>query len=417
MLTDDQRLTYDYLMDFIMRYPSTGVARIGGLAGTGKTYLIGHFRKELEKVLHLKIAFCTFTGKASTVLEQKLREHNALHDYDYVGTIHGLIYIPVTEYDAEKKRHVLKRWELKSPKYFEYDVIIIDEGSMVSQKIWNDLMKFYRPIIVFGDHGQLEPIGDSFCLMQNPDIQMKQICRQAQNSPIIKLAHFVRQSGYIPLNKKFDTEGRIIKSSWGNKACRDFFRSKCLTGNPESIILCGFNTSRVALNKMVRNFNNYNQPIPYPNERVICLRNNRKNDVMNGQIGTVIWWQPSGEKNFGRFTIELDNSPYPVECLCWEECFGRPHSRDLDDLRNTHEFKMAEDYAFDNGLFGVDFFDFGYAITVHKSQGSEWDNVILFEQHYSKLWNANRFLYTAVTRAKNQLFIISDFYGDGGDIE
>jgi exodeoxyribonuclease-5 len=184
----------------------------------------------------------------------------------------------------------------------------------------------------------------------------------------------------------------------------------CLKGNPETIMLCGFNNSRKRLNDMVREYNKYAQVIPYPNERIICLKNNRDSGIMNGQIATVIWWMPTGIKDFHRLTIEIDNYPYPIECLCWQPSFGGKNRDEIESLRDSHQFKLVQEYSVEHELAGIDFFDYGYATTVHKAQGSEWESVILFEQHYHKLWNSNRFLYTAVTRARRQLFIISDFY-------
>jgi ATP-dependent exoDNAse (exonuclease V) alpha subunit len=96
------------------------------------------------------------------------------------------------------------------------------------------------------------------------------------------------------------------------------------------------------------------------------------------------------------------------ECLTANSQFGKVN---YDIYEKTPEktklWKEAAIIGYD-----VDFFDYGYAISVHKSQGSEWDKVVLFEQR-SQYWDNKmyaRWLYTALTRAKKKLFIISDFY-------
>ena len=74
--------------------------------------------------------------------------------------------------------------------------------------------------------------------------------------------------------------------------------------------------------------------------------------------------------------------------------------------------KFLNEFAKERGFVGIDYFDYGYTLSVHKSQGSEWNRVIVFEQR-TKHWDDNyyaRWLYTAITRAKNKLFIITDFY-------
>ena len=122
--------------------------RIGGFAGTGKTFLLSEIRKELHRLYpRLGVAFVAFTGKASSVLENKLINNGARFDDDYVGTIHGMIYRPETEWDPKTKTQVIKRWVRREKDEIWHQIIFIDEASMVSRKIWRDLMTYEKPLV------------------------------------------------------------------------------------------------------------------------------------------------------------------------------------------------------------------------------------------------------------------------------
>jgi len=379
---------------------------VGGYAGTGKTTLICELRKEIYKNFpNLSVAFVTFTGKASSVLQEKMERFGVVYPGDYVGTIHRLIYQPEVKWDNTLKTHVIVGWKLKPEDEMLEDLIIIDEASMVSLDIWKDLIKFQKSIIAVGDHGQLPPIGNSFNLLKHSEFYLTEIHRQALNSPIIALSKFVREEGYVPFNKFFSKE--VFKLSWDHPVCKSIWENK-ITFDEKLIILCGFNTTRAYLNDLVRERLGYKELVPYPNERIVCLVNNYSTKIMNGQIGTVLWVMPE-DKNLCRITIDIETSQ-PIECMVSKKCFGEVTYTMYD--RSKKSMRQRE-YANTKGLVNVDFFDYGYAMSVHKSQGSEWDKVILFEQR-SQHWDDKyyaRWLYTAITRSKEKLFIISDFYG------
>ncbi|RLD63308.1 MAG: hypothetical protein DRI84_09815, partial [Bacteroidetes bacterium] len=135
----------------------------------------------------------------------------------------------------------------------------------------------------------------------------------------------------------------------------------------------------------------------------------RDRGIMNGQIGTVLWLMPE-EYELYRITLAVDEFHEPLECTTSKQCFGEVVYTNYDKSKNK---KKQYDYAVDKGIAPIDYFDFGYAMSVHKSQGSEWDRVILFEQR-TKHWDDEyytRWLYTAITRARSKLFIISDYWG------
>ena len=383
------------------------VLTVGGYAGTGKTTLLCELREEMHRHFpKISVAFVTFTGKASSVLQSKLDNAGIFYENDYIGTIHGLIYKPETRYDPKLKTHVITGWKLKDVDEVYHQLIIIDEASMVSKQLWDDLGKFEKPIIGVGDHGQLPPVGDQFNLLTTTDFQLTEIHRQALNSPIIYLSKLVRDQGYIPYNKFFSKE--VFKLSWKDDRCKHIWEH-LVEFDEDLIVLCGFNTTRQYLNERVREKLQYQKKkLPYPGERVVCLANNHNTKIMNGQIGSIMWIMP---ENYGlyRMTIDMGGSD-PVECMVSDKCFGEVTYTMYD---GTKHLKLQQKYAQKKGAGRVDFFDYGYAMSVHKSQGSEWKKVIVFEQR-SKHWDDEmyaRWLYTAITRSSQKLFIISDFYG------
>jgi exodeoxyribonuclease-5 len=142
---------------------------LGGYAGTGKTTLIAYLRQALRQFdEEARVAFCAYTGKASRVLDMRLKDQKVPRRGDSVSTIHSLIY------NAESdKSGTVTSWKLKDK--LEYDLIIVDEASMVDETIWLDLLSFQIPILAVGDHGQLPPINSRFNLMGNPQIRLERI--------------------------------------------------------------------------------------------------------------------------------------------------------------------------------------------------------------------------------------------------
>ena len=379
---------------------------VGGYAGTGKTTLLAFLRKEIKVAYpNLSVALVTYTGKASSLLKSKMESNYVDLSRDFIGTIHSLIYKAQVRWDKKLNCHVIIGWKLKTPDEVYYDLIIIDEGSMVSKEIWDDLQKLEKPIIVMGDHGQLPPIGDSFNLMEHPHFKLNEIHRQALNSPIILLSKFVRDNGYIPFNTVF-SKG-VFKISWNHNKCKELWDSLIFDEN--IIVLCAFNSTRCELNSTIRNKLDFKEKIPCPSERIICLQNDHVRGIMNGQIATLIWIMPEGQDLY-RMTLNVDGyNDYFEAGAVSDKCFGQVTYTMYD---KSEAGKKQYNYAVKKGIAPINYFDYGYAISVHKSQGSEWNKVVLFEQR-TKHWDDQyyaRWLYTAITRAKEKLFIISDYW-------
>lgn len=358
---------------------------LGGYAGTGKTTLIGVFRHILQKTNpKITVGFISYTGKATRILQNKLHEAQALFPNDSVTTIHSLIYSPITNSADE-----IVGWEIKDE--VEKDLLIIDEASMVSEEIWYDLLAYKKPILAVGDQGQLPPINGKFNLMEKPQVKLTQIHRQAAENPIIEMATLARTTGNVPIKKYGKNVVKMDRTSWETQETVTRLLEEY---NENTIILCGYNNTRVRINSQIRQFLGYQQPYPEIGDRVICLRNNHKRGIFNGMLGEIKHIEPQDKQwFFARIRME---DGFDFEGPILREQFNAPKPLNFSKRRR----KTLEG----------DLFDFGYAMTVHKAQGSQARRVILFEERFSKMTEEDwrRWLYTGVTRAEEELFVIGD---------
>ncbi len=356
---------------------------LGGYAGTGKTTLIAVIRKEIDKIdPGLKVAFVSFTGKAARVLKTKIKEAGVMLRQDSVGTIHSLIYTPILNLKEE-----IVGWKTKDE--IECKLIIIDEASMVDSVIWEHLLSYRVPIIVVGDHGQLPPISGTFNLMQSPHLRLEEIHRQAKKNPIIALSIQARQYGSIVADRYSDT---VIKYDGDDAETAETMQEKLSKYDADTLILCGYNRTRKRLNAYIRVALGFESPLPAVGDRVICLRNNHKAHIFNGMLGTIQKIAPKNDIAYAA-DIELDGEDRMYSGLIAIDQF------DADTTLNFTEQRSK--------FHGIDLFDFGYALTVHKAQGSQAKRVVLFEERFSKMTDDawRRWLYTAVTRAEEELYI------------
>jgi len=361
---------------------------LGGFAGTGKTTLISVFRKNLElKNPKLKVIFCSYTGKAARVLKTKILESKASYSQDTIGTIHSIIYSPNVDDKGE-----IVGWDKKQS--IDGDLIIVDEASMVDSEIWNDLLRYGLPIIAVGDHGQLPPIKGKFNLMENPQLRLEKIHRQAEENPIIHLSIMAREEGVVPAGKYGE---RIMKLYKGSTDSQEIIGELLQNFKKETLVLCGYNTTRVKTNKFIRQALEFEGLEPKVRDRVICLRNNHEKGIFNGMLGTILSISQGfkeQDRDLYDVTIQMDDETEIYKGTIAGQQFNNVESLNYSDNRSRFD--------------GIDLFDFGYAITVHKAQGSQSKRVILFEERFKQMddetWR--KWLYTAVTRAEKELYIV-----------
>jgi exodeoxyribonuclease-5 len=369
------------------RSKSSSYLTLGGYAGTGKTTLIAYLRKALrEHEADASVAFCAYTGKAARVLQERLREQRVMKRGDSVSTIHSLIYT------TEDNPGGPPKWIRKEK--LERDLIIVDEASMVDKVIWEDLLSFDVPILAVGDHGQLPPIGSSFNLMGEPQIRLDRIFRQAEGSPIIDVATMARTSGSIPVGE-FGPGVRKLDRTLPETGV--MVQELLESWRPDLLILCGYNKTRVQLNTAIRGMRDAESAVPQSGDQVVCLRNNRTKHIFNGMIGRIVRvTQVLGEEGTEWYEaeIELEGEDYTYSGYILKQQFGA--------METIKDVPLAPD-----GERG-DLWDFGYALTVHKAQGSQSERVLVFEERFPRSDDEDwrRWLYTAVTRAVTELTVI-----------
>lgn len=387
-LSNDQKSALVEIISWYKKQP-TPYFILGGFAGTGKTTLLGQFRKLLSKAQpKRKVAFCAYTGKAARVLEATLRYHQISTPQDSISTIHSLIYAPITS-----KGGAITGWKKKTKIYA--DLLLVDEASMVDQEIWSDLLSFQIPILAVGDHGQLPPISGQFNLMDKTDFRLESIHRQAADNPIIQLSLIARESGNIPIGSYGQGTMKVSTNDFNaQEIVEDILRSY----NQDWLILTGYNHTRIRLNKQIRMFRDCESDLPIVGDVVICLKNNWDKGIFNGMQGTIcsihaVQNLETDETDWYQVEINLeDGSLYQGKVSSHQ--FNQPTT--LTSYRNLSYTTLG------------DLFDFGYAVTVHKAQGSQSPKVLLFEEKNSHMNDEDwrRWLYTGITRAQERLVIV-----------
>jgi exodeoxyribonuclease V len=400
-LSEDQEKAFEQISKWISHdekldtQKDPRILSLAGYAGTGKSFLISRLAKTFEQ--SMRFAFCTLSGKASSVLYLKLKEQGfEINDRHFCGTIHRLIYKPIENENGE-----VVYWAKKDA--VEYDVIIIDEASMISEDIFQDLYSYNTKILAVGDHGQLPPIEGKFSIMQSPDIKLERIHRQAEGNPIIQLSIYIRENGCLPPNYKNNNNVSIVaKNQYRSVMAKTYSRSE--RSNLDNVILCYKNATRNKINTDVRKII-FGGDIKTPmiDDVVICLRNNAKGKqfIYNGFRGYLASVDDDDDNYICNLNFPTEDLKFDKERLCKYQ-FGHPKT--FSSFSELEAFDMWVTSWADLGLL----FDYGYAITVHKSQGSQFDNVIIFNERPFPVDDDTykRWLYTATTRSSNKLTII-----------
>ncbi len=367
----------DEALKAVSRWLKSGrpqIFRLFGYAGTGKTTLARHFAEGLDG----QVQFAAFTGKAAQVLRSK----GAVN----ARTIHSLIYRPrgeeAVEDESTGKTSMSPTFSLnrQSP-VARAKLIVVDECSMVDEQLGRDLLSFGTPILVLGDPAQLPPVqGGGFFTEHDPDHLLTEIHRQAQDNPIIRLAMDVRE-GREFMNGDYGT-AQVIG--------RDAVNQDIVLGADQ--VLVGTNRTRRRYNQRLRELKGFGVAFPQAGDKLVCLRNDQAKGLLNGSL----WKVMTSSRETVKPGINLLVSP-----------------EEDDPDRGVAKIKLLKS-AFENPDDEVpwqtkkryDDFDFGYALTVHKAQGSQWDKVVLFDESYAFKETRQRWLYTAITRAAKQLTVV-----------
>lgn len=372
------------------------VFTISGYAGTGKTLLI-HYIIDNLRLNKGDVVLCSFTGKASLVLRKKTKlPASTIHKLIYETTI---IETPIYNSNGKLKTIEKKCKTIKKPKLeSNIKLIIVDEVSMVSQQIMDDILSFGIPVITLGDDMQLPPIDKTakFCnYLKNPDILLTEIFRQKVGNSILDVSQMIRDGKKL----SYGTYGKNVcvvpKSSITE-----------LELNEASQILCGKNITRHSINSQMRNFYFSEVPeVPVVGDKIIftynnyaCVHRDMFNEfdvpITNGLIGKI---SSIRMMDVNARCIMLDIVPDFTKC---------EFNDIVIDLQKFIEYPNYVNLRNSNNL--VNDAEYAYAITVHKSQGSQFKNVVVFEEWLGDKEQHKRWLYTAVTRAEEKLMIVRE---------
>lgn len=337
------------------------VFRLFGYAGTGKTTLARHIAEGIDG----DVLFAAFTGKAAAVMRER--------GCGDAQTLHSLIYRSKDQKSEEPTFVLNRQSDVKKA-----ELVIVDECSMVDAELGTDLLSFGVPVLVLGDPAQLPPVkGGGFFTEAEPDIMLTEVHRQAENDPIIKLSMLARAGERLPLG--VFGASRVIRRD-------DIDAAQILAADQ---VLVGRNETRRKYNARIRTLLGHTDPLPVKEEKLVCLRNNRQKGLLNGSTWTVkLVGERAGDFVHMRVAPEEGNGP-TVKVVV-----PRPF---FDGIGEEVPWEIRRH---------VEEFDYGYALTVHKAQGSQWDDIVLFDESFAFREHRARWLYTAVTRAAKAITVV-----------
>lgn len=371
---------------------------IGGYAGTGKSTLVKFIISALAQdgINPLKdVCYCAFTGKATLVLQKKGNVNTS--------TLHKLLYQSIPKESGGYIHRPVPVGDI------DYKIIIVDEVSMAPKTLMDLLFRHPAYVICLGDPFQLPPIdkNEDNHLLDKPHIFLDEVMRQAQESGIIRLSMAIRERKSI--DEYISTPDLIVRPQ------REL-NTGMLTWADQVIV--GTNITRFNINKQMRELSNFG-PNPQEGDKVICLKNyweicdSEANALVNGTIGylrnsfetfnQIPYWISKDIKEIPIIggNIETESGTIIENIQMDKEIFISGNS--TLDWKTSYRLGKSEKTRY---LLPQEF-TYGYAITCHKSQGSEWDKVTVIEESFPFVKEEHaRWLYTACTRAASRLVLV-----------
>lgn len=391
-LTQDQQYILQEAVRWYRSDTASQVFQISGPPGSGKTILI----KAIMDALNInpsRVMPMAYTGCASLVLRTR--------GFYNAKTIHSSLYdiidVPLLDYNGNHRMDSyfntpIMRKAFIPKKELDTDLIIIDEGSFVPMSMKADIEKFGKKIIVAGDLDQLPPVNDNPAYLYSGKVyRLRQIMRQAQNSAIVYLSQLAINEQPIHVGM-YGNDVMVIKDT---DLTDEMLRYACVT-------LCGKNTTRDYYNTRIRKIRNHYSATPEYMERVIFRKNDWVNsidniNITNGLMGTV--FNNPGPINDKKGIFRIDFLP-DLSNIVFQN-IDINYQYFCSDYKTRQRIKEIPNYKNDNGTF----LEFGYSITTHLSQGSEYPNGIYIEEYLNNNINKNLH-YTAITRFRNHLIYV-----------
>ena len=399
-LTDDQ-IKADKLIEDWFLHSTKQIFVLAGFAGTGKSTLLQHtVCNTLKLVPDESAAFVTPTGKAATVLIRKGVP---------ASTLHRLIYQSITEekeIELNGKKVKIEKLSFKRRESIDKSIrlIILDEASMVSDPVLRDLTEFGVKLLLCGDNAQLPPVEGVNTYLRTPDYTLREIVRQQLGNPVIRLSELAREGKYIPYGRYGESALVLSKRIFGGERRKNYLLKA-------DQIICGINKTRKMINDEIRALRGLGA-LPQSGDKLICTLNNweqfidgeYKFNLVNGIIGTAYdpFYDGSSGIGFMQFKPDFLDDFCPEAIPFDSGIFTEGNYF----YKHGDYFEKFNDEGEATGAFTLNRFEFGYCISCHKAQGSEFDNVVVFDESYAFKEDKNRWLYTAVTRAKKKLVIL-----------
>ena len=372
--SDSQLAAIRDMIDWYINRPKQQEYYLAGYAGAGKSTVAGIGVEEISTRLkkRLKVLWGAYTGKAADVLR---RMHGVEAD-----TIHRLIYKPVEGKDGK----IVFKLNPESP-VAEADLLVLDECSMIPEDVARDLASFKVKILVLGDPGQLPPIrGTSPFTSRSPDSFLREIHRQAQDNPIIRLATLVREGQPIPFGEYGDGVRRIRRDA----------EAKPYVNDNDTQVICGVHRIRWSTTRWIREERGYDSNLPLVGEKLLCCRNKHDLGLFNGTPVTLSSIVPAAKPGEIILGVKTDDGRRLDELRTRTELF-----------REHFEGSFEKDPAFTHRDYLH--FDWAYVLSCHKAQGSSWARVTVLDDSASFGDDRFRWLYTAITRSEGELTIVS----------
>lgn len=367
------------------------VFTFAGAAGSGKSTTIGRIAADICR--NYKVAFCALTAMAAGVMSRSLKANGV--EPAFCGTIHRMMYKPV----INDKTGDVDSWDLKGSDEMEYDLIVVDEASMLSSELLKDMLQYGKPIMAVGDHYQLPPIGEDVGIMNNPDVRLENVHRQAMDNPIIVLSVAVRKGHdwrkFIRQSK--DPRVQYVDPFDLNSLLLDQFRG--FTTRPtelDPMVICAFNKTRSDINKTVRTLLNTDEKL-LPGERITCLKNQYMTGTMlpNGAVGRVESLGYSPNPAWINVKAQFPDQGLLLQhgLICKAQLGADKAFKSFAEI-NQHYQSWK-----DVGML----FDYGYARTGHRAQGSQAKTAIVRVENMGTADDFQRWIYTTFTRAYETL--------------
>lgn len=404
-LTPSQKIALEYFKEWTCNLNNSKqkALRLNGEAGTGKTWLMKQFIKTLVANT-ITTSTIAFTGKAASRLRQATGRPSC--------TIHRLIYsfegmkeYKFFESSLDEKKAFQEKKELKE--VLRSKCLIIDEYSMLSRKILQDLISLKKILIFVGDLDQLSPVGEKHITNEEftdmfgyevPILTLTDPVRQSEYNPILIIARKIRKG--LTTFKEYTTTSQYTHASV--RMAKDPKVDPKLFGLPENVIIAYKNKTKDFINKKVRKSLGFKNIIE-PNEKLIIMQNDKSNNLFNGEQYSVL------DAGVVRTEFGLKYCDVIIDVGDENRVVRQKISIWLDPLQTgDYNYKTTEKEA----KFKYEQFQFyksltkvayGYAITCHKAQGSEWQTVYILLNDAN--YNVKNWLYTAITRAKSTAII------------